>query len=85
MNVWITVISHPQGDNVSANRTEAGALDALYAYVQQNWEDEGLPDSDSDDGQIGAIDRYDKAAAIEMYFDIVDSEYWEMNQLEVDP
>lgn len=80
MRVFVTSIEHRHGTNVYANATEAGALDALYAYVDQEWESEGLLEKE------GPIDNFSTEKAIELYFEeMEDSETWDVLKEEVGP
>lgn len=84
--VFVTIIEHRHGSNFYVNRTEEGALLALYAYVVGEWENEDIAaqrDRTNDGQPFGPIEQYDHSTAIEIYFEQVATEYWIMDQASV--
>lgn len=79
-SVFVVIIDHAHGTNVSVHATETGAMDAVFAYVDQEWESEGLLEKE------GPIDNFSTEKAIELYFEeMEDSETWDVLKEEVGP
>lgn len=63
-NVWIATVSHDNGKNIYASETEKGAVNQVYDYVKENWNNVG-----------GSMDcPEDQDYAIEEYFDFLSGE-----------
>lgn len=78
MNVWVLVIEHDHGLNVSAHADEQHARDALAAYVEQWWDHEVDGDDWEDDAMPAERDK-----AIEAYFEIVEGESYLLQEVTV--
>lgn len=76
--VYVTSIEHKHGTNFYVNRSKQGAVNALYDYVEEWW-DEAVP------AGCGPISDYDKATAIEMYFENNGYESWTMDESTIMP
>lgn len=74
--VWVAFIEHRHGSDFWVNRSEEGSIDALYEYVNQWWDGEGLE---------GDITAFDKRAAIEAYFEHVGHEFYSRSAVTVQP
>ncbi len=77
MTVHVLHIEHKYGHTMTAHSTETKALDMLFVYVKENWDDTGpgswdekMPDDEDD--------------AVEAYFHENDREFRNIELLEVD-
>lgn len=61
-NVWVLIIDHQHGTDISVHASCQDARQALYAYCAQQWDD-GLTK------QYGALSKLSLEAAIDAYFD----------------
>ncbi len=78
--IYVLRISHKYGDTMEAHSTEETALQSLYDYVAQEW-DEGISE------QYGAFEKLSRQEAIDAYFDCYDTaldpEYYDLQELTV--
>jgi len=75
VNVWVLVIEHDHGLDVSAHADEQHARDALAAYVEQWWDHEI-------DRECDAMPA-ERDKAIEAYFEIVEGESYLLQEVTV--
>jgi hypothetical protein len=78
--VWLLSIEHRHGTNHSAHLTERGAQDAVYDHVCIWWDEEANRWSDEPQAQPD-----DPAEAVEAYFDLVEDEYYYIEEVPVGP
>ena len=80
MKIWILIIQHKYGDNISAFQTQEEANTELYTYVENNW----CSHLEDEQGPITAIAQ-DKA--IEHYFEyynqLLDWEFFTLDSVEL--
>ena len=80
--VFVTVVNHRHGTDIWVNKTNKGALRALYKYVQEWWEDSGVPgkcpEETSNRGRQMAIETYFSKVA-----DNSVSEWYEMEERKI--
>jgi hypothetical protein len=73
--VWVMVISHRHGDDVSVFATRQGAVDCLATYVEDNWAYLFGADPMPDDVDV----------AITKWFDVVGDEHYTITETTVLP
>ena len=80
-NVWVLVIDHEHGTNISAHATEDGAKYALYEYCREWWDD-------AISEQYGKLADLSRDAAIDAYFDChntcLDSEWYILEESKIE-
>lgn len=74
MKVWVLAISHRHGTDVSVHRSEAGALDNLFSYVGDWWEN---------DAPREEVIPHDRGEAIDRYFELVTDEFYSLEATEL--
>ena len=57
ISVWVLIIEHAYGRNVSTHRSEAAAVNACAEYAREWWSKERIPGKKPKDPQT-LIDRY---------------------------
>ena len=80
-SVWVLFVDHKHGSNISAHTSEESALESLYQYCSDEW-DEGL------NSQYGRLNDLNREQAIEAYFDAhnlaFDSEWYILKKLHIE-
>jgi hypothetical protein len=81
MQVWILVISHRYGDDITAYGTQELAWATLVDYVRDWWDHE-TKGRDFDEGEDPSCPE-DDTEAVEQYFNLVDDEFYSIQELTV--
>lgn len=89
--LWVCAVVHRHGDTVTIHRGEASAREALWDYVENNWDDElGEQLCDLDSFMDGAYiegwataPRRDHDEIIRWYFDMVDDESYTIREADL--
>ena len=72
---WILAYEHEYGTDLTIYKTQEAALNSIHKTVQYWW-DEELSGYDMPEDQLEAV---------EMYFDLVDGEYYTITSCKVEP
>lgn len=76
--VWLFQVHHRHGDDVSVYSTKQKAVDGVYEWVAEYWDDEMIRQY-NDVPQIPS----DRQEAIDLYFNSIDDEWYECFEKEI--